>query len=112
MAGAADDEEILATIRDVYEKEDYLVDPHTAVGIAVARRFRDATVPLLCLATAHPAKFSEAMQQALPGLTVTHPSLAALADLPTRKTVLEAEVDVVKHFIETGGERVRDVPAR
>lgn len=108
VAGAAGDEETVATIRDIHASHDYLVDPHTAVGITVARRFRDPGVPLLCLATAHPAKFEDAMRKALPGTTISHPALAALADLPTRKTILEARVDAVKHFIETGGEVPED----
>lgn len=103
IADSADDAATLATIRAVYETEQYLVDPHTAVGITVARRFRDAEVPLLCLATAHPAKFDQAMHEALPGIKVSHPSLDALADLPTRKTLLEADVDEIKHFVASGG---------
>lgn len=106
VAGAAGDEETLATIREVYESQDYLVDPHTAVGITVARRFADRQVPLLCLATAHPAKFEAAMKQALPGVTVSHATLVALSGLPERKTVLDADVASVKRYIETGGEQV------
>ena len=103
VAGSADDEETLATIREIYQSRDYLVDPHTAVGVAVGRRFAEPEVPLLCLATAHPAKFDVAIARALPGIKVSHPTLDALANLPTRKTLLAADVSVVKHFIEMGG---------
>lgn len=106
VAGAADDEETVQTIRSIHESEDYLVDPHTAVGICVAKRFRDPQTPLLCLATAHPAKFEKAMQRALPGVRISHPSLDALTGLPTRKTLLEADVQVVKQFIENGGSQI------
>jgi threonine synthase len=103
LAGAADNAETLATIRETWESANYLVDPHTAVGIAVGKRMRDEAVPLMCLATAHPAKFESALAEALPSVEVSHPSLAALADLPVRKTVLDADVEIVKHFIEAGG---------
>ena len=104
LAGSADDEETLSTIREVYDDSNYLVDPHTAVGISVGRRYQDKDVPLLCLATAHPAKFQDAMRKALPEVAVSHPALASLADLPVRKTILAGDAALVKHFIETGGE--------
>lgn len=103
VAGSADNEQTLATIRSVYEKADYLVDPHTAVGIAVAERLRDADTPLVCLATAHPAKFEDAVAKAIPGFEVPSGLYESLRDQPTRKSVLDADVDQVKHFIEQGG---------
>jgi threonine synthase len=103
VAGAASNEETIATIRSVYEEQGYLPDPHTAVGVAVGRRFRTENIPLLCLATAHPAKFEEAIHEALPDVAVSHSTLAALLGLPVRKTLLKADVATVKHFIETGG---------
>ncbi|MEX2327651.1 MAG: threonine synthase, partial [Pseudomonadales bacterium] len=103
LAGAVSNAETLDTIRSVNAETDYLVDPHTAVGITVGRRFRTDDVPLLCLATAHPAKFEEAIREALPDIDVSHPTLTKLAGLPVRKTLLKADVDTVKHFIEIGG---------
>ena len=50
----------MATIADVYRRNGYVVDPHTAVGIAAAKRFR-VEGPMVCLATAHPAKFPESV---------------------------------------------------
>ncbi len=101
LSGSASNDETLATIRSTFEEQGYLVDPHTAVGICVAKRFRRPEVPLLCLATAHPAKFEDVMHAALPDVDVTHPTMAALRDLPTRKTVLENDVGAVRRFIET-----------
>ncbi|MEX0942824.1 MAG: threonine synthase [Pseudomonadales bacterium] len=103
LAGAVSNAETLDTIRSVNAETDYLVDPHTAVGITVGRRFRTDDVPLLCLATAHPAKFEEAIREALPDIDVSHPTLTKLAGLPVRKTLLKADVDTVKRFIEIGG---------
>ncbi|MCB1645136.1 MAG: threonine synthase [Pseudomonadales bacterium] len=101
LAGAASNEETLATIRSYYDNEGYLPDPHTAVGLAVMKRFRDSEVPLVCLSTAHPAKFEDAIQEALPGVHATHPTLEALRDLPTRKVVVDPTVENIKSEIST-----------
>lgn len=59
------DDEMLDVIRDVFEKTEYLLDPHTAIGVQAARKTRRSqAVPMVCLATAHPAKFPEAAQKA------------------------------------------------
>ncbi len=100
VAGAADNQTTLDTIRNLYETSGYLADPHTAVGIAVGRRFQREDVPLLCLATAHPAKFDTAIAEALPGVTPHHASLDMLEGMPTRKAKLDASVASVKQFIE------------
>ena len=74
-AGRADEEEVAATIRTVLRETGRFVDPHTAVGIAVAEKEpRDPAVPMVVLSTAHPAKFPDAveaacgMRPALPGM--------------------------------------------
>lgn len=102
-AGAADNQQTLDTIREMYEQESYLLDPHTAVGVHVCRDYRRADVPMLCLATAHPAKFIEAMHEALPEVDASHPQLTELVGKPSRKTVMPADTDSVKQFIEAGG---------
>ena len=99
LAGAASNKETLQTIKWCYEKQDYLVDPHTAVGIHVGRRFSEPGIPLVCLSTAHPAKFEGAMQTALPEVTVTHPILSALTDLPERKQQMEVDEQAVKDYL-------------
>ena len=61
------DEETRATMRRVYERHGLLLDPHTAVGVLAAERFRAASGfdgELLVLATAHPGKFSEIVREA------------------------------------------------
>jgi threonine synthase len=75
------DDETLATIRRVWESHGLLIDPHTAVGVAAAEACRDDDGPVVTLATAHPAKFPDAVFRA----TGQHPELPAhLADLHTR----------------------------
>ena len=85
----------------IFEETEYLLDPHTAVGVEIGLAKRRPEVPLVCLATAHPAKFDEVIRQAIPDIEVSHPTLELLKDLPERKTLLEGEVGVVKDFIST-----------
>ena len=100
-SGRVSDEDTVATIARTFEETEYLLDPHTAVGVGVGQVKRRPEVPLVCLATAHPSKFDEVIRQAIPNIEVSHPSLEILKDLPERKTLLEGEVDVVKDFIST-----------
>ncbi len=102
-AASVSDEETRNTIKRYFDSHQYVVDPHTAVGLSVAARFRDDTVPLLALSTAHPAKFEDVMANALPGSAITHPTLEALKGLPTRKKLLDAHVAEIKLLIETSG---------
>ena len=102
-AGAASNEATLATIQNTYLNHGYLADPHTAVGLAVMETFREPKVPLVCLATAHPAKFEDSIREALPEVNASHPTLEALRELPTRKTILESTEASVKAFIVLGG---------
>ncbi len=60
-----DDQGMLSTIQQVFESTGYVLDPHTAIGVAAARENRkNDSTPLVCLATAHPAKFPEAVVKA------------------------------------------------
>ncbi len=101
VAGAADEAQTLAAIGEVYRRTGYLLDPHTAVGYHVAHRFRHADEPMICLATAHPAKFPEAVRTAL-GRDVAeahHPLLDALTTLPVRCVDLAADADLLKSTV-------------
>ena len=81
-AGRLDDEGTVAAIADCHRRYGETLDPHTAVGYAVAQQHRrDAAVPMIVLATAHPAKFPDAVARG----TGTRPRLPArLADLMER----------------------------
>jgi threonine synthase len=81
-AGRLDDEGTLAAIADCRRRFGETIDPHTAVGYAVAQQHRrDPEVPMVVLATAHPAKFPDAVAQA----TGERPRLPArLSDLMER----------------------------
>lgn len=99
VAGRGDTSATLDTIRRVGEEAGMVLDPHTAVGVHVGDALRDPEVPLICLATAHPAKFPDAIQQAT-GRTVTHPILEALNDAETRQEILPAEEADVRSYLE------------
>jgi len=95
-AVAVSEEEILAQIKATFEASSYILDPHTAVGVKAAEPFPDA----VCLATAHPAKFDEAVHQAI-GLHADPPvSLQGLMEKQTRCKVLDAGAEAVKGFMQ------------
>lgn len=80
-SGRVDEAETMRTIRATIERTGELIDPHTAVGLAVAEREADGDSPMVTLATAHPAKFPDAIEAA----TGIRPALPArLADLHER----------------------------
>ena len=98
-AGRGDTAMTLAAIKTYWEQHRYLLDPHTAVGVAVAEKFRSDTAPMICLATAHPAKFGDAIIRATGQDLAHHPILDALAQLPTRVDIIPADKDTVAKII-------------
>ncbi|MCZ6556298.1 MAG: threonine synthase, partial [SAR324 cluster bacterium] len=105
----ANDQETLSTIREVYEREGYLLDPHTAVGLRGAMAQQEGGSPVISMATAHPAKFAEAIKQAIGEEPVLPPALAGLEALPERLTVLPARLEAVRAFI---GETLGEIPVK
>lgn len=102
-AHCVSDEQTLATIRQVYEETGEIVDPHTAVGIAaaVACRKQGDSTPIITLATAHPAKFPDAVKQAIGIVPPVPARLGSLFGKAERFTVLPAEADAVKKYIHS-----------
>ena len=96
--GSTDD--MLAAIRNTYDRHGYVLDPHSAVGVAVAMRNLLDDAPTVCLGTAHPAKFPDAVRRALGRDLAHHPKIDAIMDLPTRCTTLPAERDAIEDFIK------------
>ena len=92
--------ETIATIRDFYKLHGYVLDPHTAVGVKAGLAGREPGVPMICLATAHPAKFGAAVERAIGHEPELPPSLAVLAGKETRCEVIPAEVGAVQAFVE------------
>ncbi|MCP4084683.1 MAG: threonine synthase [Actinomycetia bacterium] len=101
-----DDDGTLATIGQIHDELGILVDPHTAVGIAAARACRaDPNVPMVTLATAHPAKFPDAVEQATGARPELPPFLAELMDRPERLTPLDNDLTTVEDFVITASGR-------
>jgi threonine synthase len=101
-AGRANNHDTLATIRSVYENSGMLIDPHTAVGVKAAREFAEEGVPMITLATAHPAKFPDAVERAT-GIRPELPEhLSNLFDLPEKTSDLPNDLAAVEAFVEHG----------
>lgn len=98
-AGVGDTTRTLATIRRYWKEYGYVLDPHTAVGVYVGEQHRADRVPMICLATAHPAKFPQAIRDATGEDLAHHPSLDALADAPTRCDVLPNDEKAVRAYV-------------
>jgi threonine synthase len=108
-ADRADEEETAATIRTVLKETGYCVDPHTAVGIAVAEKeIRDPAVPMVALATAHPAKFPDAVEAACGHRPALPDWLADLGERPERVTRLPADQAAVERFILAASRAARE----
>jgi threonine synthase len=99
-ADRADEEETAATIRTTLRETGRVIDPHTAVGVAVAEKeTRDQSIPMIVLATAHPAKFPDTVEAAC-GVRPPLPEwLADLTQRPERITTLPVDQVAVEHHI-------------
>ena len=96
-AFASDDTETSAAIADVYKQTGRIIDPHTAVAACAAGRV--STRPAVILATAHPAKFPDAVKQAIGAPPPEPARLAGLKNLPERLDVLAGDPALIKRFI-------------
>ncbi|KAI0389328.1 tryptophan synthase beta subunit-like PLP-dependent enzyme [Xylariaceae sp. FL0594] len=102
------DEETLETIRSCYSRTKYVLDPHSAVGVAAATRSigrADAGIPHISLCTAHPAKFAATVEAALrnnEGFDFEEQVLPG-----EFKDLLHKERRVT--FVENSWEKVRDI---
>jgi len=100
VAGSANTAETMEIIRRFHAEHGYLLDPHSAVGVHVALKYPDPAAPTICLATAHPAKFGDAIAKAVGRNIARHPILDALADLPTRYAILPASDAAIREHLE------------
>lgn len=91
--------ETLETIAAFKSNCNYLLDPHTAVGVRAALHSDIAGSEFICLATAHPAKFGDAVKRAT-GEEVQLPAgLAGLEALPSRCETMAAELADIREFV-------------
>ena len=97
---SVDDDAILETIRDAHHRTKELLDPHTATGYRAAEQARaDAVTPMITLATAHPAKFAEAVVRAGFSGVPLPPHMDDLLEREERYSVLPAELKAVQAFV-------------
>jgi threonine synthase len=100
-AASLDDDATLAVIARLHRRTGYLADPHTAVGIGAAETCRRRPdLPMVCLATAHPAKFPDAVERATGTRPALPDSLADLFQRPERYDVVSPDVDAVRRYVE------------
>jgi len=95
-----DTAETLRTIQEYNDKYNYLLCPHSAVGVAAIRQLSLVSAATVCLATAHEAKFPAAVGRAVSKLPPPPVQLAELMDLPTRRTELPHDLQAVQDFVE------------
>jgi threonine synthase len=100
-SGATDERETASVIRETLAATGELLDPHTAVGYAVARKQPPSSSPMVTLATAHPAKFPDAVEKASGLRPALPPRLAHLMKRPERFTVLPNDAAKVRGFIQS-----------
>ena len=98
---AVDDKRTLEVIHQVFESNEYLLDPHSAIGVEAARQCRrDASTPMVTLATAHPAKFPDAVMQAGQAEEPVLPHhMSDLYQREERYQVLDGKLEPVQSFM-------------
>ena len=98
---AVTDAATFATMRAVWDAAGYLADPHTAVGLEAARRYRERhDRPVIVLATAHPAKFPDAVLEATGTRPEVPDRLARLWDAPTRVETIPADLEALAAHLD------------
>jgi len=100
-AGRLDDAGTIAAIADCRRRYGETIDPHTAVGYAVAQqRRRDTSIPMVVLATAHPAKFPDAVEKATGERPALPARLGDLLERAERVDGLRNDVEALKAMID------------
>ncbi|SMH58865.1 threonine synthase [Azospirillum agricola] len=95
-----DEDATMATVAATWEESGYLLDPHTAVGVAAAKADPlDPAIPMVVLATAHPAKFPDAVEKATGRRPPLPPRLSDLYEREERLSELPNEVAAVQEFV-------------
>jgi len=99
LAESVDNDQTLAAIRDFHAATGYVLDPHTATGVKAGRDLAGGECPVVCLATAHPAKFGDAVVKAT-GRDPNRPlSLEGIEQKEKRCQVVDADINVIKDYI-------------
>jgi threonine synthase len=100
VSGSSTHADRLATIRETWQRWQTMIDTHTADGLKVAREHRQSGVPMIVLETAQPAKFAATIVEALGVQPEPPPALRGIEALPRRCTLMAADTEAVKQYIE------------
>lgn len=100
LACTVNTDQTIETIRGFHANNNYILDPHTAVGVRAAQEVGSKDCPVICLATAHPAKFSDAVTQAIGQNPARPDSLENLEQRESRCEILDADERVIRKFVE------------
>lgn len=98
-ASSVSDAEVADTISNFYDKYNYILDPHTAVGIHAAEEFKTAGIPMVCLATAHPAKFSEVVSMAIDAPVPAADALLSILDAESKCKIMAANSNSIQEYV-------------
>ena len=100
-SGRMDDAQTMEVIGKTWRRHNYILDPHTAVGVGVAEEYqkKNPGSVIVSLATAHPAKFPEAVKSAIGFEPELPPALAGLYQRPEKYEVLPAELPRIQRFV-------------
>jgi threonine synthase len=97
-AARFDDDAVTGEIRRVYMASGMLIDPHTATGTAAARALAGEH-PVVTMATAHPAKFPDAVERATGVRPMLPEHLADLFDRPERTELVANDLAVIEDYV-------------
>jgi len=101
LAGSVTDTQTMKTISDIHAETGITLDPHTAVGVKVAQDFTHTLdQPVICLATAHPAKFPATVLQATGSAPALPEKLTDLMLKPERRISVAADTTQITNFIK------------
>lgn len=98
-ATSVSEQEVFDTIANFYKEYGYILDPHTAVGVRAANQLKTMGIPVVCLATAHPAKFGEIVEKATGTELHLPPSLEGITDKEARCEIMPPDSSKIKEYI-------------
>jgi threonine synthase len=99
ISGSSTHADRLATIRRMWKDHNVMIDPHTADGVKVGLEKREKGVPLVCMETAQPAKFTETIREAIGRDPARPAGFKDLEKRPQRVEVMDVDAATVKAYI-------------
>lgn len=101
VSGSSTHADRLATIREIWQNHQIMIDPHTADGVKVAQDHNIKDLPTIILETAQAVKFAETIREALDREPLHPAALEGIESLPQQVTTLPADTAAVKAFVAT-----------